>query len=454
MNSQTAEAQIRRYLAEQAHLPPERETLPAPSNELRVCVVIPAYDEFEHLGDVLDGLVDASQDPRCFETIVVVNNPAGAPDEIVEANVRTLRMLRNRRPPYKLHVVDRASPGSAFPDDAAGVGHARRLAMDLAVARLAEAGRFADGLIGCLDGDSPPDPGYVDAICAEMDAPGFPAEGCEERPLAGVCRHRHPIPDDPEHARALITYESWMRYFELGLRHTSTPYAYQSIGSCMVVTAAGYALADGVPTREALSDFYLLQKITKTSGRRTVRNLERPLVRPSARPSGRVPRGTGPSVRQTMHSSGDRFVCVEPPSTFEHLRRWFAALSDGFTRPELLRERASDPLRAFLDDHDAWETLAKLREHAPDAERFVAQTHQWFDSLEIVKYANERRRARGAVWLFEALRELLDEAGHPELAARLPDSDRDEADLAERVEVLELLRTHELQLSRPSRPSL
>lgn len=445
MNPEKAESQIQRYLQDHAVVPPEQSRLPAPSDRLRVSIVIPAYDELDRIGEVIDSLDDASNALDTFEVLVVVNNPESAADGIVEANRETLEILRNRETAFDLHAIDRASPSSAFPDEASGVGHARRLGMDLAVARLAEAGRFADGLIGCLDGDSPPEPGYVDDIAAELSPSGDPDD---RDMLAGVCRYRHPIPDEPEHARAIVAYESWMRYFELGLHHTSTPYAYQSIGSCMVVTAAGYALADGVPTREALSDFYLLQKITKVAGRRTVANLRRPKVRPSARPSGRVPRGTGPSVRQTMHSEGDRFVCVEPPATFEHLRRWFRALTDGFHNPDRLRETAAEPLREFLGEHDGWPTLAKLRKHAPDADRFVAQVHQWFDSLKIVKYANERRRQEGSVWLFDALRELLNVAGHPGLADEIPDSNRRESTLEERIRVLELLRDHELQLGR------
>jgi hypothetical protein len=445
MNPEKAESQIRRYLRDQAVVPPERSTLPAPGDRLRVSIVIPAYDELDRIEDVIDSLEEASRSPETFEALVVVNNPESAPDDIVEANLETLEILGNRETAFDLHLIDRASPGSAFPDEASGVGHARRLGMDLAVARLAEVGRFADGLIGCLDGDSPADPGYVDDIVAELN----PSTDPDDRSmLAGVCRYRHPIPDDPEHARAIVAYESWMRYFELGLHHTSTPYAYQSIGSCMVVSAAGYALADGVPTREALSDFYLLQKITKVAGRRTVANLRRPRVRPSARPSGRVPRGTGPSVRQTMHSEGDRFVCVEPPDTFEHLRRWFRALPDGFRNPDLLRETAAGPLRKFIGEHDGWSTLAKLREHAPDAERFVAQVYQWFDSLKIVKYANERRRHEGSVWLFDGLRRLLDVAGHRELAGDIPRSSRRDSTLEQRVQVLKLLREHELELGR------
>lgn len=425
---------IARYLDDLAEVPDEAATLDPPSPDLRAAVVIPAYDELDRIEAVVGSLDANDLSPDAAEIIVVVNNADTAEEAVVRRNVATLERLEELETRYPLRLVDRCSPGEAFPAARSGVGWARRIGMDLAVARLAEVDAPRGGLIPCLDGDSPAGEGYLDTLVETFR---------DDDALAGVCRYRHPIPDDPAHARAIVTYETWMRYFGLGLHHTTTPYAYQSIGSCMVLTGVGYALADGVPTREALSDFYLLQKVTKIAGRRTVRCLREPCVYPSARPSPRVPRGTGPSVRQTMEDSGERFECVEPPETFMALRRWLTAIPAGFDEPDRLRAAAEPSLAAFIDDHDGWETLQKLRRHAPDADRFTAQVHQWFDSLKIVKYANERRRESGGTWMFDALRRLLEGAGHPSLAARMPEAGRHEATLEERREVLDLMRARE-----------
>ena len=429
-------SQAERYLRDHAVVPPEAASLPDPPSDLRICVVIPAYDELDRIEAVLDSLEKATDGEQpVFETIVCVNQAETAPPEIARANSKTLELLDDKTTSYPLHVLDRASEGRRFPRDAAGVGEARRRLMDLAMQRLTKAGHPRDGLIACLDGDSPAEPGYLDAIVDEMADAG-------EEALAGVCRYRHPIPDDPEHARAIVTYETWMRYFELGLHHIETPYAYQPIGSCMVLTTHGYALADGVPTLEALSDFYLLQKVAKVGGFGAVRRLHEPVVRPSARPSDRVPRGTGPSVQRTMHESDDRFENVEPPTAFHHLHVWLDAVPAGFDSPDLLREKASDPLRTFLADHGARDVLPKLRRNAPDAEHFAEHVHRWFDSLKIVKYANQRARSNGRTWIFEALRQLLTLAGHDALAAQVPDSKRSATTLDQRISALELLREH------------
>lgn len=435
--SLTAVEQIRRYLRDHAVEIPERDTLPEPADDLQVCVVIPAYDEADRLPDVLDSLRTASRDPQCFEVIVVVNQPADAPEQVRRANRRTLEGLEQCDTAFPLHVVDRARGDRAFPPDAAGVGRARRIAMDLATHRLAAADACEGGLIACVDGDAPVAPGYVDDLLEAFD------RGPSDM-LAGVCRYRHPIPGDPEHARAMLAYETWMRYFELGLHTVGTPYAYQAIGSCMVLTVRGYALADGVPTREALSDFYLLQKVAKAGGFGAVRQLRAPLVRPSARPSPRVPRGTGPSVRATMRESETRFERVEPPDAFLHVGDWFDRLERGFDDPDLLRQ-TPEPLGCALDDWGAWSVLERMREHAPDSPRFVRQVHQWFDGLKIVKYCNRLGREQ-RVWIFDALRSLLEAASHPELAARIPDRGPSDAQLIDRRETLELLRDHELEL--------
>ena len=373
-------------------------------------VVIPAYDEEETLPSVLDALELGSLQPGQVEVLVCINHSEAAGEGVKQANRATMRALERRDDPFALHVVDRASEGRAFPEEAAGVGEARRLLMDLAVERLTGVGRPGSGLMACLDGDSPPDPGYLEAVYEEM-------HGGKETALAGVCRHRHPIPKEGEHGRAMMSYEAWMRYFECALELTGTPYAYQSIGSCMVLSCNGYILAGGVPPREALSDFYLLQKVTKAGGHGSVRKLKGPMVRPSARPSTRVPRGTGPSIRASMEKEETRFIWVEPPEVFVELKRFFEAVRPGFRAPRVLQEAASVAISERLDDWGGWATIEKLRRHAPDEERFERQFHTWFDSLKIVKCANRRRESEGGRRIFEAVVKIADEAGLAEAPA-------------------------------------
>lgn len=371
--SKFAQKTIRRYLDRHAHWLPESETLPSPNPALRASVVIPAYDELEHLGEVLESLARASERPEVFEVIVVINNATDAPAHIVEANRQTAALLADLETDFALHTIDRYSREKAYASDIAGVGLARREGADLALGRLLKVGQAAGGILPCLDGDSPVAPGYIDQIIAEFDA--------NPRMLGGVCRYRHPIPSGEEeaalrHGRAIMAYEAWMRVYEAEMLLLGSPYAFQSIGSCMVLSARGYAQADGMPTRQALSDFYILEKMVKTGGRGAVCQLEAPMVYPSARPSARVSRGTGPSVRMQIETGTSRFERIEPPQAFEALQGLFAAVHTGFNQPDALREAVTEPLLAdYLARNNAWSIFSKLRKNAAQSTQFERQFH-------------------------------------------------------------------------------
>lgn len=449
--SKSAEKTIRRYLARHAHVLPESATLPAPHPALRASVVIPVYNELEHLADVIESLGAASAHPEVFEVIVVINNAADAPAHIVEANLETAASLAALPTDFALHIIDRYSPQTAYDPENAGVGLARREGADLALARLLEVGQAAGGILPCLDGDSPVAPGYIDQIIAEFDA--------NPRMLAGVCRYRHPIPDGASesvlrHGRAIMAYEAWMRVYEAEMLLLGSPYAFQSIGSCMVLSARGYAQADGMPMRQALSDFYILEKMVKTGGRGAVRQLEVPLVCPSARPSERVPRGTGPSVRMQIETGTSRFERIEPPQAFEALHGLFAAVHAGFSQPDALREAVKDPLLAdYLARNNAWAVFAKLRKNSTHSTQFERQFHTWFDNLKIVKFANEYKREHGGVWVFDAARRVFEGWGARDpyfqtVARAIPDVDEAQVRPQHWRALLALLRELELRVHR------
>jgi len=449
--SKSGEKTIRRYLARHAHSLPESATLAPPNPALRASVVIPVYDELEHLGEVIESLGAASARAQVFEVIVVVNNAADAPAHIVEANRESAAFLAALNTDFALHIIDRYSPPKAYDPAVAGVGLARRQGADLALARLLEVGQAAGGILPCLDGDSPVAPGYIDQIIAEFDA--NPAM------LGAVCRYRHPIPAGVSehtlrHGRAIMAYEAWMRVYEAEMLLLGSPYAFQSIGSCMVLSARGYAQADGMPVRQALSDFYILEKIVKTGGRGAVCQLEQPLVYPSARPSARVPRGTGPSVRMQIETGTSRFERIEPPQAFEALHDLFAAVHAGYSQPDALREAVKDPLLVeYLARNNAWSVFGKLRKNSTNSTQFERQFHTWFDNLKIVKFANEYKREHGGVWVFDAARRVFERWGARDshfraLARAIPAVDEVRVRPEDWHTLLELLRQVELRVHR------
>lgn len=449
--SKPAEKTIQRYLKRHAHALPESGTLKGPNPALRASVVIPVYNELAHLGEVIASLAAASERPEVFEVIVVVNNATDAPADIVAANRETAAYLNGIETDFALHIIDRYSPETAYDPEFAGVGLARREGADLALARLLSVGQAAGGILPCLDGDSPVAPGYIDQIIAEFDA--------NPRMLGAVCRYRHPVPDGTDaralrHGRAIMAYEAWMRVYEAEMLLLDSPYAFQSIGSCMVLSARGYAQADGMPMRQALSDFYILEKMVKTGGRGAVCQLEAPLVYPSARPSERVPRGTGPSVRMQIETGTSRFERIEPPQAFEALHELFGAVHAGFSQPDVLREAVKDPLLAdYLARNNAWSIFEKLRNNSTQSAQFERQFHTWFDNLKIVKFANEYKREFGGVWVFDAARRVFEQWGARgpeflEIARAIPEVDEAAVRPADWHRLLELLRGVELRVHR------
>jgi glycosyltransferase involved in cell wall biosynthesis len=369
---------IDRYLKN--HAEEYTEKLPAVSSDLLLCIVIPALAERGNIGAVLDSL--PKRDDR-FEVIVVVNHKEGESVEVVENNRGTVEDLSGR-----VLVVERV-----FPPDVAGVGAARRAGMDLALRRLVQAGSPEKSAIACLDADSPVDPGYVEGILSVF--------GGDNPPAAGICACRHPIPEDEKEARAIVAYELWLRYMEQGFRYCGSPYAFQTIGSCTVVSPCAYALADGMPRRQAGEDFYFLQKIAKVFGR--VVDLD-VTVRPSARISDRVPFGTGRAMRRCRDEGPDCYLQAEPPRAFLDLKEFFNSSTDGFSDPG--RMRASPFLHAFIEKHGGWAVLEDIRKNSADAEHFSFGVHTWFDSLQVVRYTRRCKAEYGGVWILDALSEL------------------------------------------------
>jgi len=424
---------IRRYLARHALETPEEQELPPPVSELKLCIVIPCLAERENIGQVLDSLKRGCQRLQEVEVIVLVNNSADPAPQVLADNLVTLKDINNRLPDLlRVYGIDRASRGQWFPAAEAGVGLARRVGMDLALRRLLKAGAVDRAAIACLDADSPVAPGYADALLAVFDR--------EDPPLGGICAFAHPLPDDPQMAAAIVAYELWLRYFEAGLQLTGTPFAFSTIGSCTVVSAWGYALADGMPPRQAGEDFHFLRKLVKVSRNRPLARIDTVRVFPVARISQRVLFGTGRAMQRCLSEGLDCYLKVESPQIFFDLQRFFAALPLGFEDLKYLHAALSLRLAAFLQAERAWPVLERIRRNYPSPDQFVSAVHHWFDGLRIVRYAKFYTRATGPVWIFDALIQILAAQERSALVADLSRPCPDKPDLGLQVEWLERMR--------------
>lgn len=420
---------IERYLSKHAWLDTACE-LPEPDSRLKLAIVIPSLAERESLPQVLDSLAAGSLRLAEAEVIVLVNNPEGSPREIVENNEATLRDIACRPSgPLRILAVNRASTRAGLPASQAGVGLARRLGMDLALQRLASAGAVERSAIACLDADSPVAPGYVDQVLAAFDR--------DQPPLGGLCRFAHPQPSDPRLEAAITAYETWLRYVEAGMELAGSLFAFPMIGSCIVVSAEGYALADGMPLRQAAEDFHFLRKLAKVSGWRRLARIAAE-VYPEARVSQRVPFGTGRAMLLCLSDGPNLYRNVESPETYLDLKQFFQAAAV----PDLRRIRAAAAplLSEFLHQEDGWAVLEKFVRNYPQPEAFSLAVQHWFDSLRIVRYAHHHARRAGKVWVYDAFVQVLRDLGVSSVLENLPAIRPGEPDPETHFRWLEALR--------------
>ncbi len=341
-------------------------------------VVIPALAEAATIPATLSSL--AANPPailRDFLVLVVVNHrPDASPDDKAD-NCMTLGLLAGGDPGWdrlNLAWVDAASAGLELPLKGGGVGLARRIGLDLALARLNAMN--GEALLVCLDADTLVRPDYLPELVRH-----FGQSACG----AAVVPFQHQRGPTPESDRLIMRYELFLRGYVLGLALASSPYAFHSVGSAMACRASAYVKIGGMNSRAAGEDFYFLQQLARTVG---VEQLAGTVVHPSPRASHRVPFGTGRSVLR-MQAGGEGEQPFYHPACFRLLRAWLKLVADctdadGSTLRELAGE-ISPCLGEYLELNRFEEIWDKLRRNNPGQSSLLKAFHGWFDGLKTMK---------------------------------------------------------------------
>ena len=354
---------------------------------LTQAVVIPVLAESANLFLTLTDL--AANSPEILEktlVLCVVNNrhPDIAGEADCADNQRTLEALPDfaaAHPGLLLAWIDAASEGRELgPKE--GVGLARKIGLDWALARLHESRADHCGKLICLDADTRVEANYLATIHDFFQA---------ERRWAAVVDYAHPIDGPEDEGRAILSYELFLRYQELAWRFAGSPYAYPAIGSTMLCTGDAYAAAGGMNRRQAGEDFYFLQQLAKT-GR--VERVHGTTVIPSGRASHRVPFGTGRKVGQFAGDEDDAYLTYHA-DTWKVLRSWLVLVDgnlDATGAALLVEAEAITPeLAAWLAAQEfaaAWE---RIRTHCTDPTQRRSQFHGWFDAFRTLKLAHHLR---------------------------------------------------------------
>jgi hypothetical protein len=417
---------IDKYLKKYA-VSPMRPLLAASVAGVNQVVVIPALAESFSIFRTLSCIAaNPSSELRRTLLVCVVNNhrPPVAAEEEIRDNQVTLTMLKeliDGRKPFvagpavlkgdleriadsrlRLGCIDASSADAEIPDRDGGVGTARKIGMDAALAVL-NGGGPGGGVICCLDADTLVMENYLAAVHSHFSMTDD---------SAAVAGYAHQKPADPRLLAAICCYEIFLRTYVMGLSFAGSPYAFHAIGSTMSCTAQAYAAVRGMNRRTAAEDFHFLDKLAKL---RKIGHIGTTTVFPSSRPSSRVPFGTGQRMLRFMNGGMDEYRLYDS-QIFAILREWLSGMeADPDRGSEAILAAARkihSGLRAYLDLSRFAIDWPVIRRNCPDAEHLRRQFHVWFDGLKTLRLVHHLNcSALPPVPMFEGLKGLLDRMG-------------------------------------------
>ncbi len=351
-------------------------------------IAVPAIGEAETFPRLWESAVRAATHAQVrVALIVVVNGKESTPPEAKLSNEALWKALpRLESECVTIVAVDRFSPGREL-GPKQGVGQARKIGCDLALALIA-AGKVQSADIEITDADaSLPEDFFVNA----KDTARTPFAGLNvDRPVVGL--HDFVHRPEPGYERHIAEYDAFLHYYERGLAQAGSPYAFQTVGSTLRVSAAAYAEVRGFPDKAAGEDFYLLNKLAKVGGVYATGKT----ITLSGRPSWRVPFGTGASVNKIDQefSQGKPYEIYDP-KVFESVTSWLGALNAWAEVPDDLafRQRVGDlwPIGEMLGAPHALQSARTSRRDAASRRRHL---HEWFDAFRTLRFVHEVTNAQ------------------------------------------------------------
>ncbi len=349
-------------------------------------LVIPIYDE------PLDCLEQVLPNDLQDALIIVVVNAAEAAEPVQSAYLSALHRTRDFLQQFQPHdapltvvprphqsallIVDCCSEGRQLPRKQ-GVGLARKIGGDLAVA--------------CIDQKLVASP-WIHCTDADVELPLKYFGDAEPGSAVAIYPFRH----SPLH-RNILQYEISLRYYVLQLAASTSPYAFQTIGSLLKINARNYVAVRGFPKRQAAEDFYMLNKLAKT-GR--VERLTTPIVSLSSRVSRRVPFGTGAAIGRLANEPD---LQLYHPEIFEQLHIWLGLVESLWCDRSLIAKQglktwwpADVFLLKILQSMGLGKMLQQSYRQCHDWCHFQFFLWVWFDAFRTLKFVHALRDQRYA----------------------------------------------------------
>lgn len=366
-----------RYISNNLFLEPFINTMV--DSEVAVIVTVPVYNEPNVL-ECLNRLSSCNSFGGKAEVIIVINSSETVSDEIRNINRKTysdivnwIESVNNEFISFYVHIVE------DLPVKHAGVGLARKIAMDQAVVRFNEANN-PNGIIVGFDADTLCEPNYFSSI----------VEYFSDNKIRGASIYfEHPLSGNDCTAdmyKASAYYELYLRYYNNCLRFIGHPHAFYCIGSAYAVRAKVYVSEGGMNRKQAGEDFYFIQKIVANGGYGEILST---VVSPSSRFSDRTPFGTGRSIFEMCKSDSIEFYTY----SFES----FLPLIDLFDRFEMfyncdnvesVMSDFSPILRKYLIDIDFVNGVKLINSNCSSINVFRMKFYKFMSIFKVLKYLN------------------------------------------------------------------
>ncbi len=348
-------------------------------------ICIPAYNE----SSSLTALIKSLSYQASLLVVVVINSPVSASPANKAQTKQTADSLKQQ---YKLQqefptsaaLLNLNESGShlllieryALPDDE-GVGLARKIACDLAC-KLIDDNKISTAWIHNTDADVVLPKDYF-----------LTSSDLDKNMAAAIFPFQHLINSDPRIQEAMQLYEFSLDYYLAGLQWAGSSFAFQTIGSTLVLNYKHYALARGFPKRSAGEDFYLLNKLAKTG---KIHSLNEPRIKLSSRNSSRVPFGTGPALTKIskLKNPGNDYLYYHP-ECFSQLKVWLTAIPRLWKTKQLESIIGDESLRESLYELGLEKALSHALSHSKDQETFKRHMNNWFDAFHTLKLIHSLR---------------------------------------------------------------
>lgn len=376
-------------------------------------IVIPAIDEYQNIISLLNSL--SKMDGKYFSSslfLFVINNSASSSDEIKAGNKSSIELISKIifkinendflskiiKSNLRIALIDASSSGNELPEKDAGVGLARKIGMDTAL-NIFNYNSSIKKLLICLDADCTVNKNYLTTIFTHFNL---------NNSHAAVVNFAHDISADDEITKAIICYETFLRYYVLGLKYAGSPFALHTLGSTMICDIESYIKVDGMNKRKAAEDFYFIEKLAKHF---SVQTINETAITPSARPSWRVPFGTGQRVNRFLQSSRDEYKLFDPES-FNILKYWLRLFNaqNILTAEEYLKEAGNIhiELKNFLVKRNFLKSWDSITQSTKSHEQIQKQKIFWFDGFNTLKLIHHLRDTSfPEINMYEALDKLF-----------------------------------------------